>query len=359
MYLRQEWNDPRLAHGYRALLSLAKDRVNDIWLPDTYFNNANEYEVYIVNQLSLIKPNGDIYYSGRNKVKGACQMDLFNFPLDVQRCSLVLESFAYTGRQIDFKWKEINPVVIFNKDLAEFDVTSYEISERNATYVAGVYKNLVVTFTFKRRMGFYFIQFYIPCIVMVTLSWISFWMDRYYIGERVSLGITTVLTIVFLLGSSNSTMPRVSYAKAIDWYLIGSFMFVFSTLVTDLLVYRFSIKSDARRDEGGKDRYGKERTQQVTFKCKHGFKPTYVAEPNGEVHVVSYQEEKSTSVKETLANCCLPMACPEAIRKNNGGKSSDNMDFSVVMNKCCRFMYPAAFGLFNVVYWTNLFVSSK
>lgn len=81
---------------------------------------------------------------------------------------------------------------------------------------------------------------------MVMLSWISFWMDRYYIGERVSLGITTVLTIVFLLGSSNSTMPRVSYAKAIDWYLIGSFIFVFSTLVTDLLVYRFSRLVDSR-----------------------------------------------------------------------------------------------------------------
>lgn len=98
-------------------------------------------------------------------------------------------------------------------------------------------------------MGFYFIQFYIPCIVMVSLSWISFWMDRYYIGERLSLGVTTILTIVFLLGSSNSTMPRVSYAKAIDWYLLGSFIFVFSTLVTDLLVYRFRSKEEERRKE--------------------------------------------------------------------------------------------------------------
>ena len=82
---------------------------------------------------------------------------------------------------------------------------------------------------------------------MVSLSWISFWMDRYYIGERLSLGITTILTIVFLLGSSNSTMPRVSYAKAIDWYLLGSFIFVFSTLVTDLLVYRFRAKEEEKK----------------------------------------------------------------------------------------------------------------
>ena len=74
-------------------------------------------------------------------------------------------------------------------------------------------------------------------------------MDRYYIGERLSLGVTTILTIVFLLGSSNSTMPRVSYAKAIDWYLLGSFIFVFSTLVTDLLVYRLRTKEEAKEKE--------------------------------------------------------------------------------------------------------------
>ena len=115
--------------------------------------------------------------------------------------------------------------------------------------LTGGYTDLIVTFTFYRRMGFYLIQFYIPCIVMVSLSWISFWMDRTYIGERLSLGITTILTIVFLLGSSNSTMPRVSYPKAIDWYLLGSFIFVFATLVSDLLIYRLGSNKEKERDK--------------------------------------------------------------------------------------------------------------
>lgn len=129
-------------------------------------------------------------------------------------------------------------------------------------FLSGKYKNLVAAFTFHRRMGFYFIQFYIPCIVMVSLSWISFWMDQYCIGERLSLGITTILTIVFLLGSSNSTMPRVSYAKAIDWYLMGSFIFVFSTLVTDLLIYRLRSKEEEKdkdREEETKVRSGRQK----------------------------------------------------------------------------------------------------
>lgn len=96
-----------------------------------------------------------------------------------------------------------------------------------------------MTFTFSRRIGYYLINFYVPCIIMVIMSWIVFWMDRDCIGDRIALGITTVLTIVFLLGSSNSTMPRVSYPKAIDWYLMTSFIFVFTTLLMCLLIFRF------------------------------------------------------------------------------------------------------------------------
>ena len=98
---------------------------------------------------------------------------------------------------------------------------------------------MIVTFTFSRRIGYYLINFYVPCIIMVIMSWIVFWMDRANIGDRIALGITTVLTIVFLLSSSNSTMPRVSYPKAIDWYLMTSFIFVFTTLIMCLLIFRF------------------------------------------------------------------------------------------------------------------------
>ena len=56
-----------------------------------------------------------------------------------------------------------------------------------------------------------------------------------------AVGITTILTIVFLLGSANASLPRVSYAKAIDWYLMVSFAFIFAALVECMLVFHFRI----------------------------------------------------------------------------------------------------------------------
>ena len=72
-------------------------------------------------------------------------------------------------------------------------------------------------------------------------------------GGRVGLGITTLLTIMFLLGSVNMSLPRVSYAKAIDWYLIVSFVFVFLVLFECIIVYVVRQRKRSR-EESGRDR---------------------------------------------------------------------------------------------------------
>lgn len=83
---------------------------------------------------------------------------------------------------------------------------------------------------------------YIPCVCIVALSWVSFWIDPDAIPARVGLSITTVLTICYMLGSVNSKLPRVSYLKAIDYFLLMSFGFIFFTLVEYVFVLRYSRK---------------------------------------------------------------------------------------------------------------------
>ena len=65
-------------------------------------------------------------------------------------------------------------------------------------------------------------------------------------GNRMALGITTILTIMFLLGSLNGNLPRVSYPKALDWYLLVSFSFVFLSLMECMVVFLFA--SRAKQD---------------------------------------------------------------------------------------------------------------
>ncbi|XP_048584383.1 glycine receptor subunit alpha-3-like [Nematostella vectensis] len=359
LFLRQEWTDIRLAHGLDGTISLGGVEVNQIWRPDTYINNNNDYELHVENQLALISKYGDVYFSARMLVRASCQMYLQNFPMDVQKCSLVFESFAYTNDHVAFHWKGRNPITIFNKELSEFDMEQWLIEEVDMTYVAGKYRNLKVTFIFRRRLGFYLINFYVPCVVMVIMSWIVFWMDSSSIGERISLGITTILTIVFLLGSSNSTMPRVSYPKMIDWYLMGSFLFVFTTLIMCLLIYLL----DKRTKKVRKDRPLEAKTQTYTVTNSAVTAPTateeaeararisyYIADAQGAVYPIM-RNRTQTSIPNKRASMILS---PHFARSFCGLPNLTHKNLGVVCNQVCRALFPMAFLIFNAVYWAAL-----
>jgi len=100
-------------------------------------------------------------------------------------------------------------------------------------------------FSFQRRLGYFIIQIYLPDVFLVMLSWIVFWMEKSDIGNRMALGITTILTIMFLLGSLNGNLPKVSYPKALDWYLLVSFSFVFLSLIECLVVYVLLLQNES------------------------------------------------------------------------------------------------------------------
>lgn len=52
----------------------------------------------------------------------------------------------------------------------------------------GEYSCLKVDLFFKREFSYYLIQIYIPCCMLVIVSWVSFWLDQSAVPARVSLG---------------------------------------------------------------------------------------------------------------------------------------------------------------------------
>src|SRR6185503_3384526 len=80
-------------------------------------------------------------------------------------------------------------------------------------------------------IGYFIFQTYMPSILIVALSWVSFWINHEATSARVALGITTVLTMTTISTGVRSSLPRISYVKAIDIYLVMCFIFVFAALL--------------------------------------------------------------------------------------------------------------------------------
>lgn len=100
----------------------------------------------------------------------------------------------------------------------------------------GSFDSLRVFFTFKRRTSYFIIQYYLPCAFIVLLSWLGFWINRNAVPARVSLTITCILTSMLLFSSVNSSLPRISYLKSVDYYLITSFGFIVASTIEYALV---------------------------------------------------------------------------------------------------------------------------
>ncbi|KAG9331133.1 hypothetical protein JZ751_019971 [Albula glossodonta] len=92
-----KWNDPRLAYSEYPddSLDLDPSMLDSIWKPDLFFANekgANFHDVTTDNKLLRIFKDGNVLYSIRLTLILSCPMDLKNFPMDVQTCSMQLES---------------------------------------------------------------------------------------------------------------------------------------------------------------------------------------------------------------------------------------------------------------------------
>ncbi|XP_035671949.1 gamma-aminobutyric acid receptor subunit beta-3-like [Branchiostoma floridae] len=255
IFLRQYWQDGRMSFEGTNLTTLSLDGrlAENLWLPDTFISNSKEsflHKVTVDNRLIQLYPNGTILYGIRITTKAECYMDLKKYPMDSQNCSLEFESYGYRTDDIIFHWKAGNSSVhgLDTLKLQQFIVGGYYAHDGLLRdHESGVYSRIKLSFILHRQAFYFIFQTYIPSILLVVLSWVSFWINPEAVPARVALGITTVLTMTTLMSGAQAQMPKISYIKAIDVYLVMCFLFTFFALVEYAAVNFVSSKMALKR----------------------------------------------------------------------------------------------------------------
>ncbi|CAK9301740.1 unnamed protein product [Gordionus sp. m RMFG-2023] len=235
--LYQYWKDERLNWGglnYQKF-AIPGSFSDSIWVPDTFIANDKYSYIHDVtekNKMTWLYGDGSIAYGIRFTTTLACMMNLKNYPLDEQNCTVEIESYGYTTSDVIMYWKEKNAVKGLDEmELPQFNLLEYRIVTTLETLPTGVYQRLSLSFRLQRNIGYFIFQTYLPCLLIVMLSWVSFWINHEATSARIALGITTVLTMTTISSGVRLTLPRISYVKALDIYLVICFMFVFAALL--------------------------------------------------------------------------------------------------------------------------------
>ncbi|XP_070240497.1 gamma-aminobutyric acid receptor subunit delta [Bos mutus] len=358
VFLHQSWRDSRLSYNHtNETLGLDSRFVDKLWLPDTFIVNAKSawfHDVTVENKLIRLQPDGVILYSIRITSTVACDMDLAKYPMDEQECMLHLESYGYSSEDIVYYWSE-NQEQIHGLDklqLAQFTITSYRFTTELMNFKsAGQFPRLSLHFHLRRNRGVYIIQSYMPSVLLVAMSWVSFWISQAAVPARVSLGITTVLTMTTLMVSARSSLPRASAIKALDVYFWICYVFVFAALVE----YAFAhFNADYRKKQKAKAKAKvKVKEQRAEMDVKNA--------------IVLFSLSAAGVTQELAVSrrpCRLPgnlMGSYRSVEVETGETKKQGSQGGLrgllkpidadTIDIYARAVFPAAFAAVNVIYW--------
>ncbi|CAH0729340.1 unnamed protein product, partial [Brenthis ino] len=312
--LQQQWYDPRLRYSNQSHYEYlnAIHHHEDIWLPDTYFIMHGDFKDPIIPMHFALRiyRNGTINYLMRRHLILSCQGRLNIFPFDDPLCSFALESISYEQSAITYVWKNdedtlrkspslttlnayliqnqtipcpikaswradgislyeddeeltcnlcqrrfeeqgnyscLKVDLIFTRDRAFYFTTVFipgiilvtssfitfwlEWNAVPARSMIGNYSCLKVDLIFTRDRSFYFTTVFIPGIILVTSSFITFWLEWNAVPARVMIGVTTMLNFFTTSNGFRSTLPVVSNLTAMNVWDGVCMCFIYASLL--------------------------------------------------------------------------------------------------------------------------------
>lgn len=95
---------------------------------------------------------------------------------------------GYTVLDVVMYWKETPVRGVEEAELPQFTIIGYETNDRKERLATGIYQRLSLSFKLQRNIGYFVFQTYLPSILIVMLSWVSFWINHEATSARVALG---------------------------------------------------------------------------------------------------------------------------------------------------------------------------
>ncbi|XP_039709317.1 gamma-aminobutyric acid receptor subunit alpha-5 [Pteropus medius] len=349
VFFRQSWKDERLRFkGPMQRLPLNNLLASKIWTPGT---GAHVSQKSLLRNVSspLVRKDADTchVYPWRLTISAECPMQLEDFPMDAHACPLKFGSYAYPNSEVVYVWTNgtAKSVVVAEDGsrLNQYHLMGQTVGTENASTSTGEYTVMTAHFHLKRKIGYFVIQTYLPCIMTVILSQVSFWLNRESVPARTVFGVTTVLTMTTLSISARNSLPKVAYATAMDWFIAVCYAFVFSALIEFATVNYFTKRGWAwdgkKASEAAKI---KKKERELTLNT-----PTNAYTTGRMTHPPNSPEEPAPAGAADAASV------PGNSSEDKAPDSKKTYNSISKIDKMSRIVFPVLFGTFNLVYWAT------
>ncbi|XP_055893279.1 neuronal acetylcholine receptor subunit alpha-10-like isoform X2 [Biomphalaria glabrata] len=213
-WINQMWTDPKLSwdprkYGNVTAINLPYDTV---WLPDIVLYNSAHITDESVSTNVIVDYNGTIMWLQMVILKSSCEVDVKYFPFDTQHCVLEFASWTYDSNSVNLVTigSESGDVTNY-KNSTEWELVSYlqERQEVSFSCCPVPYVFIKNHIRIKRRPLFYVFNMVFPCILITMVALLGFYMPADS-GEKIAMGITTLLSMTVFLMIVADKMPPTS-----------------------------------------------------------------------------------------------------------------------------------------------------
>ncbi|XP_064254094.1 5-hydroxytryptamine receptor 3A-like isoform X1 [Passer domesticus] len=205
--------------------------VESIWVPDILINEFVDVGKSPHVPYVYVSHHGEVQNLKPIQVMTSCSLDIYNFPFDIQNCSLTFTSWLHHVRDINLSlWRQ--------PELLKFDRSVFmNQGEWELLYVLSHFQEFSVKSSdsyaemkfyvvIRRRPLFYTVSLLLPSIFLMVMDIVGFYLPPHS-GERVSFKITLLLGYSVFLIIVSDTLP----ATAVGTPLIGIYFVVCMALL--------------------------------------------------------------------------------------------------------------------------------
>jgi hypothetical protein len=256
-----QWRDPRLAFDPEKVQDRFRIFTGDAFgaemsrrgLPWPQYTIVNQQgRLLVQNRVVIVRPDGEaIYYERFSTSLQAPDFDFRNFPFDKQRFFI---HFDLLGPVWMYRLQEIANYSEIGDKLGEEEWVITDFDTRIST--GQILKSPVSRFNFEfhanRHIAYYFFRILLPLIVIISVSWILFFLKDY--AKRVDAAGANLLLFIAFNFAISSDLPRLGYLTFLDILLISAFLVTAVVLILSVYLRRQDMKG--REDFVAKvDRY--------------------------------------------------------------------------------------------------------
>jgi hypothetical protein len=231
LFMLMSWHDHRLADPSRGTIRVPVDQV---WNPMIQIVNQQGVDATFP-EIVDITADGTVTYRQRIYGDFSAPMDLHEFPMDEHRIGFRFVVPRYSPAEVELIPGEGDSASVRSPKLSIVDwkISDFTVEANAFTVVAGGPQIAGVSahFLAVRKLGFYMSKAFLSVAIIVLMSWIVFWVDSSFVAPRMSIAVTSMLTLIayrFLLGG---VLPPLSYLTRMDHFLLASTLLVLVAII--------------------------------------------------------------------------------------------------------------------------------